>query len=61
METEAGERGRCPEVRADSQMTQEGDRQVGTWAGPEGQEKWASPALVKWGRSPWDSLSGGMG
>lgn len=27
METEAGERGRCPEVRADSQMTQEGDRQ----------------------------------
>lgn len=46
---------------AGGQMTQENARQAGSWAGPEGQDNWASPALVRWGRSLRDSLSGGMG
>lgn len=43
MEAKAGERGRkCREEGTSGQVTQESDRQTGTWAGPEGQ---ASPAL----------------
>lgn len=61
-EIKAGERGRrCPDKGTGGQVTQESDRQAGRWAGPEGQDNWASPALVRWGRSPRDSPSDGMG
>lgn len=45
MEAKAGGRGRkCPEGTS-GQVTHKSDRQAGTWAGPEGQDDSASPAL----------------